>query len=259
MNPQALNAEIGALPPNWCNENIVTSSVMEAVSFVTPVLEGFFIRTVAEGMSQQQDATLAQRCQEFIQEESNHSRAHKKFNNVLLAYLGKSPRGLALVSALLDGARRHLSMSKRLGLAAALEHLAAVMSKLYVHQQDSLMFASAYAEALFDMHAREELGHRSVVFDLWQTNETSGRFNRFLTISMVLLAGAAYVGIAVPWILYQKTGKRFAKTVILLGSFVIKNLVSTLAQTPMVELFSFTRGDFHPALLIDDSKVNRAQ
>ena len=46
----------------WCNANAVTSSIMEAVSFVTPVMEKFFIRTVAEGLSPQTPAALKERC-----------------------------------------------------------------------------------------------------------------------------------------------------------------------------------------------------
>lgn len=254
---KARHADIGDLSHSWCNDDVVVSSVMEAVSFVTPVLEGFFIRTVVAGMQMHQDAELVRRCQAFIREESNHSRAHKKFNTVLLDYLGRPPRGLEMVSAMLDGARQRLSMSQQLGLAAALEHLTAVMSKLYVGQQHGLKFASRYAQELFAMHAEEELGHRSVVFDLWQANEPGGRFNRFVIIALVLLVGSVYVGLAVPWILYRKMELCLLKTLIALVKFTVKNIGSTLAQLPVSELFSFIRGDFHPEWLIDEKMAEK--
>ncbi|MEI7457055.1 MAG: metal-dependent hydrolase [Nitrosomonadales bacterium] len=250
---KARHADIGDLSHSWCNDDVVVSSVMEAVSFVTPVLEGFFIRSVAQGMRMHKDVVLARRCQEFIREESSHSRAHKKFNTVLLGYLGRPPRGLAMVSAMLEAARR-LSVSQQLGLAAALEHLTAVMSKLYVGQQHGLKFASLYAQELFAMHAEEELGHRSVVFDLWQANEPGGRFNRFVIITLVLLVGSVYVVLAVPWILYRKMDRRLVNTLITLVKFTVKNIGSTLAKLPFLDLFSFIRGDFHPERLIDDGK-----
>lgn len=40
MKFNALTSEIGDIPLNWYNENICISSVMEAINFVTPVLEG---------------------------------------------------------------------------------------------------------------------------------------------------------------------------------------------------------------------------
>lgn len=248
--------EIGEIPVNWCNADAATSSVMEAVSFVTPVLENFFIRTVVEGIRANQDADLARRCQDFIHEESNHSRVHKNFNSSLLSHLGKQPPGLAMVAALLDRATRRMSLPKRLALAAALEHLAAVISKLYVNRQPKLAFSSDFAKELFDMHAREELAHRSVVFDLWLSNGASSRLNRVLTIVLVLFAGAAYVATAVPWILHQKTGRKIAKTLLGLGSFMAKNFRDTMTHTPIVELLSFVRRDYHPESLIDDAHVS---
>ena len=252
-------ADMGEIPVKWCNADAVTSSVMEAVSFVTPVLENFFIRTVVEGTRGEiGNEELKLRCLEFIREESNHSLVHKKFNTSLLNQLGKQPPGLAMVGTLLDGARRRLSISKRLALAAALEHFAAVISKLYIHQETKPAFASAFAQELFDMHAREELAHRSVVFDLWLANGASGRLNRIAIILMVLCAGAIYVGIAVPWILHQKTGKNLMQTVRGLGRFVAKNFRDTLLSTPFTDIFSFVRRDFHPEFLVDDRQITSA-
>lgn len=257
MSTPAQQTETSAIPVLWCNADAVTSSVMEAVSFVTPVLENFFIRTVVEGVRAQHDAELARRCQEFIHEESNHSVVHKRFNALLLNRLGKQPPGLSMVAALLDGARRRLSISKRLALAAALEHFAAVISKLYISHEPSLEFESEFAKELFDMHAREELAHRCVVFDLWRAQDNGGRFARIAAIAVALFAGALYVSIAVPWILHRKTGKRYFRTGAGLAAFVAKNLKDTLTRTPIAELFSFVRRDFHPVSLIDDSAVNR--
>lgn len=243
------------LPVNWCNDDAVTSSVMEAVSFVTPVLENFFIRTVVEGTRTPQAEELQQRCRDFIHEESNHSRVHKKFNLLLLNRLGKQPPGLALVGKLLEGSRHRLSISRRLALAAALEHFAAVISKLYLSQEPKLAFGSPYAKELFDMHAQEELAHRCVVFDLRLANGAYGRLSRFMTILLVLFAGAVYVSIAVPWILYRKTGKSLTKTLAGLTGFVAKNLRDTLMSTPIVEFFSFARKDFHPEFLINERQA----
>jgi predicted metal-dependent hydrolase len=245
------------VPVAWCNGDAVTSSVMEAVSFVTPVLENFFIRTVLEGMREHGDKGLEERCLSFVREEANHTQAHRKFNVPLLGYLGRQPPGLAMVEFLLDAAKRHLSLSKRLALAAALEHFAAVISKLYVSHEAKLTFELASAKELFAMHAREELAHRSVVFDLWQAHGSRGFVDRFTTIMATLMVGATYVGIAVPWILHRKMERHFIPTILALSGFTAKNLKDTLTHTPVAELLSFVRRDFHPESLIDDAQVGK--
>src|ERR1035438_8016145 len=244
------------LSGTWCNANAVTSSVMEAVSFVTPVLENFFICTVFAGLARQHDSALDQRCRAFICEEANHSRAHRKFNASLLKYLGMMPPGLALVQSLLNGARRRLSLSSRLLLVAALEHFAAVISKGYLKQDNRWDVRSAFARELFAQHAREELAHRSVVFDLWRRKGTTGSVGRALTILAILLAGLVYVSAAVPWILYRKTGKHLTGTLVALAGFVMRNRAGIKAYSPLSELFSFAPGDFHPDRLFDEASAN---
>lgn len=239
------------LSGTWCNANAVTSSIMEATSFVTPVLEKFFIRTVNEGLSAQTPLALREKCQTFIREEADHSRVHKKFNASALNYLGRSTPGLARLEALLDNTHKHLSLPGRLLLAAALEHFTAVLSKVYLAQEAHLDFQSPFARALFAEHAREEIAHRSVVFDLWLSQSSSGRFKRSLTVLAILLAGITYISIAVPWILHRKTGK-LSTTLTSLAVFAIKNRSAIQSYSPLAELFSFVRKDYHPDHLIDD-------
>lgn len=257
MNTRSHQDDANVVPVAWCNDDAVTSSVMEAVSFVTPVLENFFIRTVLEGMREHGDPALEARCLSFVREESNHTQAHRKFNIPLQGYLGRQPPGLAMVEVLLDAAKRHLSLPKRLALAAALEHFAAVISKLYISHEAKLTFKLASARELFAMHAREELAHRSVVFDLWEAHGSRGFIDRVTTIMATLVVGAAYVGIAVPWILHRKMKCRFVPTLLALSGFTAKNMKDTLTHTPVRELLSFVRRDFHPEFLLDDGQASK--
>ncbi len=242
---------IQPVPINWCNNDIVLSSLMEAVSFVTPVLEHFFIRTVNAAQSFPQAAGLHQSCLRFMREEANHAQAHQKLNAHLLRQLGKPPLGLAIVEYLLDAAQRHLNLQKRLALAAALEHFAAVLSKLYIDQADTLQFSHAEAQQLFAMHAQEELGHRSVVFDLWLATAPNGRFKRGVTLSLVLMLGALYVALTVPWILHRKTQRNFYNTAKALFSFAGCNARATFKSLPLAEMLSFASRDYHPEHLLD--------
>lgn len=242
----------------WCNANEVTSSIMEAVSFVTPVMEKFFIRTVAEGLSPQTPASLRERCTAFIREEADHTRVHRKFNASLSGYLGGTPPGLALLDTLLDGTGKHLSLANRLLLAAALEHYTAVLSKAYLAQSDRMDIRPEFARELFLRHAREEIAHRSVVFDLWRSQARGGSsFKRSLTVLAILLSGGLYIAVAVPWILHRKTGS-LRRTLAALVRFTMGNHSDISAYSPLPELFSFARRGYHPDHLVDDGHVGTA-
>ena len=259
MRAFPIQTELGEIPVKWCNADAVTSSVMEAVSFVTPVLENFFIRSVAEGMRvHSNEVALVERCREFLHEEANHSRIHKKFNRQLLSRLNKQPPGLRMIGGLLDLAKNHLSLASRLALAAALEHFTAVISKVYLNHEGDLQFQSAYAKELFDWHAREELDHRSVVFDLWQAQGASGRLSRFVAVLVIFGVGGLYLALAVPWILHKKSDHKISKTLGAICGFVKKNTRDALRYTPVVDLFSFARRDFHPEFLVNDQQTASA-
>lgn len=244
------------LSASWCNCDPVTTSVMEAISFITPVAEKFFIVTVAEGISGRPDSELVARCSAFMREESSHSRWHGKFNASLLDYLDASPPGLAMVQSLLKAAKKHLSLANRLLLVAAMEHFNVVLSKGYLRREGGWDFRSVSAKRLFARHAREELDHRSVVFDLWSGNPSTGRVGRALTMLAFLIAGFAYVSAAVPWITYRKTGRRLGVTLAALARGAFRNCLDIGVYSKLGELFSFARGDYHPDRAIEKGVVD---
>ena len=243
-------APVEDLSGAWCDANSVTSSLMEAISFIAPVLEKFFIRTVAEALAGQQDPDLDRRCRAFIREEAVHSHMHRRLNASLLKYLCTMPPGFAMVQSLLNGARQHLPLSFRLLLATSLEHFAAVLSKGYLNQEAQWDFRCAFTKELFAQHAREELAHRSVVFDLWLSQGKTGRVGRTLIVLTILLAGLAYVSAAVPWILHHKTGKRLTGTLSAFAGFVMRKRLNITNGSSLRELFLFACGDYHPECLI---------
>lgn len=241
---------VGDLSGAWCNADAVTSSVMEAISFATPVLENFFIHTVVECMPAKKNSELHDRCRSFIYEESTHTRAHKKFNASLLDYLCRVPPGSIFLQRLINGVRKHLALSSRLLYVAALEHFAAVLSKRYLTLHGDWEIRSAYAKGLFEQHALEEMGHRSVVFDLWAGKEHTGSVGRAFAVLSIMLAGSAYVAVTAPWILYRKKGKSSIETIVALAAYMMKGRPISNGTTIIRELFSFARRDFHPDTLV---------
>ncbi len=237
---------IDELPVNWCNDDPVTSSIMEAVSFATPVLENYFIRTVIDGIRSPQSTELENRCHGFIHEESTHSRMHKHFNSLLIKRLQSTPPSLGMIEALLNRASKSLPLIQRIELAAVLEHFATVISKRYLQQEKTLHFSSPFPQQLFLLHAEEEIGHRSVVFDLLQSHGHRSSLKRLLTLSGALCAVAAYVGLTVPWILHQKLDRQLSVMLKKLARFVIINFLNTVKNSPFIEVFSFVNRDFHP-------------
>ena len=237
----------------WCNSDARTSATLEAVSFVTPALERFFIRTVADCLPLAgNDTQLERLCREFIHEEAEHTGAHRKLNAALLAYMKSPPPGLAAVEGLLDMVNRRLSLSTRVALVAALEHFTAVLSKSYLRSHGRLQFGCAYARDLFHQHALEEIDHRAVAFDLWVHRGGGSVPVRLAAITSILVVGAVYLGMATPWILHRKNGGRLTAT---LAGLLAKRPAPAGAGSTLKDLFRYVRRDYHPQHLIDDTST----
>lgn len=235
----------------WCNSDARTSATLEAVSFVTPALERFFIRTVADCLPLEgNDPELERLCREFIHEEAEHTGAHRKLNTALLAYMQTPPPGLAAVDGLIDIANRRLSLSTRVALVAALEHFTAVLSKSYLRSHGKWQFGCAYARDLFDQHAREEIDHRSVAFDLWRHRGGGSVPVRLVAITSILVVGTVYLGMATPWILHRKNGGSLAAT---LAGLVSPRPRPDGAGSTLKDLLRYVGRDYHPRQLVDDT------
>ncbi|MBI4995437.1 MAG: metal-dependent hydrolase [Rhodocyclales bacterium] len=237
----------------WCNSDARASATLEAVSFVTPALERFFIRTVADCLPLAgNDAELERLCREFIHEEAEHTGAHRRLNSALLTYMKAPPPGLAAVEGLLEFVNRRLSLSTRVALVAALEHFTAVLSKSYLRSHGRWQFGCNYARDLFHQHALEEIDHRSVAFDLWLHRGGGSVPVRLAAIASILMVGAAYLGVATPWILHRKYGGSLAAT---LGGLLAKRQAPAGAGSTLKDLFRYVRRNYHPQHLIDDTST----
>ena len=247
------------LPAAWCNSSATMTSLMEAVSFVTPLLENFFISTVASTLQEQVDYPLAQRCREFMHQEANHSRLHNRFNASVLEHLGKTPAALRWVQQLLTGSRKHLPLTAQLLLVAVLEHITGIMSKAYLASEPQWQFHSAFAQQLFGWHAREELAHRALAFDLCLSKVAFGGFARALAMLGVLFVGSLYLLTAVPWILYRKTGRSLCRTLVLLSRFIASDGARLHCPSILRQLFMFARRTYHPDQLVDGGRTDESK
>jgi predicted metal-dependent hydrolase len=238
----------------WCDDDCTTTAIMEAISFVTPLLETFCVTTVARVLcSEALGAELAERCRAFAREEAGHSRIHMRFNASLEAYLHRPPPGLQTVQRLLDGARRRLSLANRLLVVAAIEHCAAVLSKVYLQWVGARRFRIAFVKDLFTQHAREELAHRAVAFDLSVSIGRNGRARRALALSAVLLAGFLYLTGAAAWILHRKSRRGTGRTLAALAKFFVpeRSFVARV-RSCTGDLVAFARENYHPQWLVQE-------
>ena len=231
-----------------CNTASAATSVLEAVSFVTPALERFLVQSVAEQLPAR--AGLRERCRDFVRDESKHRRMHMLLNARLMEPLAAAPQGLARAEWVLEQAKGRLSPQNRLRLVAAFEHLTGILSKRYLMRPASSDRSGESVQAVFDLHARDELGHRAVAFDLCVEIGAADRFGRSVALLAAVTGAALYLGVAAPSILCEKTGRGFLSCL-----FQVLRLAGSRireARSLSGELMHFARAGFHPRSLVQE-------
>ena len=178
-----------ALPRYWCGDDAFETRFLEAMSLLAPEMERFLIAAVREGLALPGGEAMAAAGAAFLREEAVHSRVHHGFNRRLQAQGIDADAALAGVRRLSRFARRVLPAAGQLAVAAACEHLSAILSLAFLRAPGRARIRSGDADRLFAAHAREEIGHRALVFDVLRATGGGGWAGRAVALAAVSLVG----------------------------------------------------------------------
>jgi len=154
------------LPRYWHGGSLRATHLANAINFVFPAGERFFIRSVRHWLPQITDPVLRARVDAFIGQEAQHQRAH------LAVFKGLEQHGFEIQS-FLDWYERvaygHIEPMTppilRLATTAALEHFTATFGELALGSE-LLDPAHPVMQKMLRWHAAEEIEHRDVAFDV---------------------------------------------------------------------------------------------
>ena len=149
--------------------NIVTSAFYAALSISFPQGEAEFIQSVRYFDKQITDPQLREEVQDFAAQEAHHGLQHKKLNQQLESLGYPVHQMVELIGEEVVERRRSWSPNKRLRRTVSAEHFTATMAHQALSASETLNCAPTVFQNLFLWHAIEEVEHKSVTFDVYQT------------------------------------------------------------------------------------------
>lgn len=186
----------------WNGDHLRTR-FFDALSLLLPSGEAFVIRAVEDWLQDERHGpqageTLRTQARHFVHEERSHQRAHRLYND-RLAQQGLPARELEARIEAAVAELAPLGLHTRLALAAAFEHLTALLSAEVLKGQPWLRSDNESREArLWRWHCEEEIGHRHVVRDLAAASRLS-----FTRRAACLLLASVYLGLDVARLLVR--------------------------------------------------------
>lgn len=250
MIPIRRNLHFKLKPENlghWHAQGPYVTHFINAMSIFFPDGERYFIHTVRHYRDQITDPELQAAVTAFIGQEAMHGREHEDYNR-LLAEAGLPARELeAQVARFLDLLKAKLPAAAQLSVTIAQEHFTAIMAQLVLTDRRLTAGAGSRLAALWRWHALEEIEHKAVAFDVYETVMGRGAKAYALRSASMLLTTVGFLGL----VLYYQQQLLKADPQVRrgegLGRF-LDFMFGTPGLLPRLALpwFAYFRPGFHP-------------
>ena len=177
--------------PLWNTKGVVVMHFINAFQSLFPEGERLFIEAVRDCMEKNpsvvtEDPVFQDDVNHFIEQEGRHSVVHDKWTKALAVVGYRQMDAYTMqLHRFRTWARTHLDKMARLSITIGAEQYTASMTKLFAHDQPDLVFDSApLFQKIFLYHTMEELEHKSVCYDLYQTYH-GGYLRRMLGMGFI--------------------------------------------------------------------------
>lgn len=231
------------LPKYWYDGDPAVTALFDALSMLFPEGERFFVRSVKHYASKLDKPEVLGPVKAFMGQEGAHSREHAALNALIALQWGERAKEFEKRAA--EGLRwmeKRIPHSRRLAITCALEHLTAIFADAVLSDPSILDKADPRFAEMWRWHAREELEHKAVAFDVYQ-EAVGSYFERTGT----LLSETFFFFFFAHLVAYRllsldkqplvKSGLRIAKFML------VKPGIARRIAIPWLDYF---RPDFHP-------------
>lgn len=152
----------------WYDDSPFISHFFDAFSTILPVGEDMFIFSLRQVREQIADPQLQKQISAFIGQEAFHSREHAKYNELMQRWgydidgMNKSMNRTTRII------RARLGPMQTLAVTLSCEHLTSILSAALL-RGDFMTRADPHVKALWQWHAVEEIEHKAVAWDVYES------------------------------------------------------------------------------------------
>ncbi|MBT8148741.1 MAG: metal-dependent hydrolase [Gammaproteobacteria bacterium] len=159
-----------ALATDWLDNDTFLTAFFNALSISFPAGEKFFIDSVRIFKDDVTDPVLLEQIAAFCGQEGFHRREHQRYNEALCAARGYDLEKLEMpIKKRINTVQTRFSAEMNLAGTVAIEHLTAVMAHQLLKNDSIMQNAHPVMAQLWRWHSAEEMEHKAVAFDVYQT------------------------------------------------------------------------------------------
>lgn len=245
IQPRKVVFDVASVPRHWNGGDPVLTRFFDALSVHFPEGERFFIQSVRNFQDQVTDQRLRDDIRHFIRQEGQHGIVHDSFNQVMAGQGVDVDKITANLRRFIRTTQKYLPQKYQLAMTAAFEHFTATLGEAMLQEEtDMFRDADPVMRALFLWHGVEEVEHKAVAYDLYQTVAGGG----YVTRVSALIIGTLMIHLVVApvfWNMLKLDGVTRQPGVILRGLNRLYGRKGILVRM-MPEFLDWFRPGFHP-------------
>jgi predicted metal-dependent hydrolase len=183
---------------SWHSENLYISHFFNALSLMFPEGERFFVDSVRRVRHRIMDPDLQAQMEAFIRQEAIHAREHLHYNDELRRQ-GYPTDVFDLLTRIALRSTRLTPARWQLAITCAFEHFTATLADAALRDAEVLGDAAADYAELWRWHSAEEIEHKAVAFDVYQS-VAPGVLGYLTRVAAMAVVSANYL----PYVMVQQ-------------------------------------------------------
>ena len=245
IQPRTVDFDVSSVPRHWNGSDPVLTRFFDALSLHFPDGERFFIQSVRNFQNEVTDTKLRDDIRHFIRQEGQHGMAHDRFNQVMREQGINVEKAIGNLRLFIRTTQKYLPKKYQLAMTAAFEHFTATLGEAMLDDKNDMFDdADPVMRALFLWHGVEEVEHKAVAYDVYQTAAGGGYFTRTLALTTAMAMLPVIVA-PVFWHMLKLDGATRNPLIILKGLNKLSGPRGILTKM-LPEFLAWYRPGFHP-------------
>jgi predicted metal-dependent hydrolase len=241
--PRHLDFKMPQAPRYFLANNATATTFLAVLSAFFPPGERFFMESVRNFRKDITDPVLKAEIAGFMGQEAIHGREHERLNELLMDQ-GINTRVPEAAVKMALKVLEQFSPSQQLAFTTFMEHFTALVGEQLLTDKRFQANADAEMLQLWLWHALEELEHKAVAYDVYESIGNS-RLERLIAFPMVTVVMLPAVFGSWGYLL-AKEGKLFDRKDVRKGLHLILGGKRGLISRILPKMGLFGRKDYHP-------------
>jgi len=230
---------------DWCFNNPFFTAFFNAISLSFPEGEKAFIASVRAYRNEIKDKRLLKDIDLFCKQEAMHIREHKKYNKLLCDLRGYDQEKL---EKKYQGLFANEDKLGKLATTVGMEHLTALLGVQVAYTNNLIKDKTNPVAKLWEWHAKEEVEHKSVAFDVYNQVSGDSKFRQTMMVKKSLGLFSTAFFIALRMLKHDKQLWKWNTFKSILAFFFHRN---GLVRGNFRRYNMFFKQNFHPTLITE--------